>query len=142
MIEFNPDGSIRIPDLMQKRMQENNDKFKNTSCMQIKKEVVNFTAPKKCVLHMKISDKVYNSDFVEQAFKQIKDASSVPLRITKLSDKEFEIEVGTHFKRCSDCTNLIRKYKEIMGGNLIEDKGNCTYSGFSSKGFCYEDHFE
>ena len=100
MIDFNPDGSIKIPVLMQKRMQENRDKFENTSCMLIKKEVVNFTAPKKCMLHMKVSDKVYNSGFVEQAFKQIKEASSVPLKITKLSEKEFDIEVGTHFKRC------------------------------------------
>ncbi|MEK6947178.1 MAG: hypothetical protein AABX32_06235 [Nanoarchaeota archaeon] len=142
MIDFNPDGSIKIPVLMQKRMQENRDKFENTSCMLIKKEVVNFTAPKKCMLHMKVSDKVYNSGFVEQAFKQIKEASSVPLKITKLSEKEFDIEVGTHFKRCSDCTNLIRKCRELMCGNLIEEKGNCTYNGFPSNSFCYEDHFE
>ncbi|HLC50623.1 MAG TPA: hypothetical protein VJI97_04315 [Candidatus Nanoarchaeia archaeon] len=142
MIEFNPDGSIKIPDFMQKRIQENQDKFSNNPCILIKKEVVNFTAPKKCVLHMKISDKIHSSEFVDAAFRQIREASSVPLKINKLNEKEFEIEVGTHFKRCSDCTNLIRKYKEIMHGNLIEEKGNCTYSGFASNSFFYEDHFE
>lgn len=142
MMQFNPDGSIKLPDLMQKKAQENQNKFKNTSCIHIKKQVVDFTAPKKCILHLKLSDKVQNNVFIEQAFLQIKDAASVPLKITKESEKEFAIEVGTHFRRCSDCTNLIRKYKEIMQGNLIEETGNCTYSGYSSKDFCYEDYFE
>ena len=142
MIDFNPDGSIKIPGHMQKRMNEHSDRMNNSKCIIVKKEVVNFTAPKKCILHVMISEKMENNSAVVNGFAAASSDSQTPMRLRKISEKEFEIEVGTNFRRCSDCTALIGKLKHNASGNLIKDKGNCTYRGFSSNNFCYEDHFE
>ena len=45
----------------------------------------------------------------------------------EIKDKEFRIEIGTDFKRCTDCTSLVNRYREFMDGNIIEDKGECTF---------------
>jgi hypothetical protein len=62
--------------------------------------------------------------------------------LIKINEKEFDIEIGTHFKRCSDCTTLVNRYREFMEDSLIIEKGNCTYEPFSSRNFSYEDYFE
>ena len=62
------------------------------------------------------------------------------MKFNKINDKEFEIEVGTNFRRCSDCNKLVNQYREFMDGCVIEDKGSCTHEPRSN--FSYEDHFD
>lgn len=58
-----------------------------------------------------------------------------------IDTKNFEVEIGTDFRRCTDCTSLLNKYREFLDQNLIEKKGNCTFEGRRST-FCEEDCFE
>jgi len=139
MIEFNSDGGIKLPDALIKRKQEKEYMLKKGNCLLVRKEMVSFTAPKKCVLHLKLSDAITDSRFVETNYRQFD--SEVPTKIIKLNEKEFDIEVGTHFKRCSDCSKLISGFREFLDGNVIEEKGNCSYEG-KFINFCYEDYFE
>ena len=62
----------------------------------------------------------------------------VPIKIEKINDKQFEIEIGTDFKRCTDCNRLINRYKEYLEWNFIEEKGSCTFEGRARK-FYFED---
>ena len=140
MIGFNPDGSLKLPGHMQKRRQANEEKLKNQRCIKVKRKVINFDAPKKCMLHIQISDKIDDVRFIDTIYRFFKDNSTTPSKINKVSDKEFEVEIGTDFRRCSDCNALIREYRQFLDGNIIEEKGSCTFEG-RKRDFCYEDYF-
>jgi len=140
MFQFNSDGSLKLSQGTIQKKQENIDRMKKGRCILIHKEMVSFSAPKKCILRIRLSDMFIDNAFMEKIHFYFKSQAEVPSKIIRLSDKEFEIEIGTHFKRCSDCTNLIGRYREFLDGNIIEEKGNCTYEG--RKNFSYEDYFE
>ncbi|MGV8171521.1 MAG: hypothetical protein ACP5OA_02390 [Candidatus Woesearchaeota archaeon] len=141
MMQFNPDGSLKLPNKTVQNKLDNENRMKNVRCIEIKKEMVNFSAPKRCLLHLRLSDAMTDNRFVETTYNYFKDKATVPTKIIKLNDKEFDIEIGTDFKRCSDCTNLIHRYKDFLDGNVIELKGNCTYEPFR-RGFTEEDYFD
>ncbi|MCK5283486.1 MAG: hypothetical protein KAK00_08840 [Nanoarchaeota archaeon] len=141
MVEFNPDGSIKLPSSIIRREKETQNKMKNQRCISVRKDIISDRPPKSCNLIIRLSDKIIDFRFIDTIFTQFKIFSSVPIQLKKISDREYLVEVGTHFKRCSDCNSLISRYREFLDGNLIEDKGTCTYKG-RDKGFCYEDYFD
>jgi hypothetical protein len=141
MFQFNPDGSLKLSQGTLQKKQEDTDRMKRGKCILIHKEMVNFTAPKKCILRVKLSDAISDNRFMDTIYAYFKAQAEVPTKFIKLNDKEFDIEIGTHFKRCSDCTKLINRYKEFLDDNLIEEKGNCTYVG-PNRNFSYEDYFD
>ncbi|MBD3310239.1 hypothetical protein GF351_03395 [Candidatus Woesearchaeota archaeon] len=135
MPNFNPDGSITLPEKFQKKKDDDNIRFATQRCMKVSKEIVSFSAPKKCILNIKLSEKTNDNRFVETIFNRL--WASVPMQLEKLSGKDFKVTVGTHLRRCTDCTKLINSYREFI--QVIEEKGSCT---FKPKPFCHEDHFE
>ncbi|MFO8016040.1 MAG: hypothetical protein R6U32_02970 [Candidatus Woesearchaeota archaeon] len=142
MVEFNPDGSLKLPARMEKRQKEKVQRMRTARCMIVRKEMTSFTAPKKCVLHLKLSETIKDSRFIDTIYSYFKENASTPTKLTKIDEKDFHVEIGTDFKRCSDCADLIRRYKEFLYGNLIEEKGNCPSMKGIKQEFCYEDHFE
>ena len=122
-MEFNPDGSLKLPEAVIKRNQELTDKMVKGRCITIKKDIVSDKSPKKCVLHIRLSDFLNDSRFVPTILNE--SPLAVPIKLVRLNEKEFDIEIGTDFRRCSDCTSLINRYKEFI--EVIEDKGCCTY---------------
>ena len=140
MIEFNPDGSIKLPDRILKQKKDNEFKMKNGLCATIKKEVISTKSPKKCSLNITLSEKFTNDDFVMNLYSQFMDSSEVPSKLSKIGEREFEVEIGTCFSRCRDCTSLVNKFREFLEGNLIEIKGGCSFE--SNRPFCYEDYFD
>ncbi len=141
MIEFNPDGSIKLPENLAKGKAEREQKLKSQRCVLFRKELVSVWPPKKCVLHLKISDAFSDSSFVEKTYGYFRERAEVPSKIIRLNDKEFDIEIGTCFSRCSDCTSLIKRFRDFLDGNVIEDKGSCSYER-KNREFSYEDHFD
>lgn len=141
MVEFNPDGSIKFPGRVLKKNEENQDRMKHQRCIRIKREVVSFSPPKKCCLHITLSSALSDNRFIENIYNYFKENASVPSAIRKISEKEFEVDIGTDFKRCTDCNILINRYKEHLDENLIDEKGSCTFEGRKS-GFSYEDYFD
>ncbi|MBT3985474.1 hypothetical protein HOD38_05260 [archaeon] len=138
MMEFNPDGSMKLPEHMNRKKEENKEKLKKQRCICVKREVVNFSAPKKCVLQITLSEALSDNRFIETIYNYFKEKATVPHKLTKINEKQFEVEIGTDFKRCSDCNHLISEYRQFFGGNIIDEKGTCTFKGRS---FCYEDYF-
>ncbi len=140
MIEFNPDGSIKLPGNLAKRKEENQKKLRCQRCIQIKREVVNFTAPKKCILSITISEAFTDNQFIHTIYGYFNEKAAVPTKIKQINEKQFEIEIGTDFRRCSDCNSLINRYREFLEGNIVEEKGSCTFEG-RKREFSYEDYF-
>ena len=141
MIEFNEDGSIKLPGAMARKDAENESKLKTQKCIRIEREIVSFTAPKKCCLRITLSEAIKDHRFIATIYNYFREKASVPNTLKKIDDKHFEVEIGTDFRRCTDCQSLINRYREHLYGNIIEKKGSCTFEGFK-KSFCYEDYFE
>jgi hypothetical protein len=139
MVEFNPDGSIKLPSFLSRKLEDNKDKLTRQRCILIRKEVVSGDAPKKCTLHITISDAITDNRFIENIYLNFKKHANVPLNLRKVDEKHFDIDVGTNFKRCTDCNTLIARFREFLDGNIIENKGSCTFEG--RKDFLYEDYF-
>lgn len=139
MIQFNPDGSIKLPDYVAEEKNKKQYRMEKTRCAHVRKEVVNTYPPKSCKLHIKLSKMITNVDMIENAFNTFRINAETPCRIIKIEDKEYHIEVGTNFRRCSECNQLIGRLRDILDGNVILDKGSCT---LKEREFCYEDHFE
>jgi hypothetical protein len=111
MIEFNPDGSIKIPDAMRKQKEEKNLRMKIGHCVTVQKEVVSFTAPKKCHLTLKLSEKIINDEFIPRIYGYFNENSEVPSKLTKNQDNEHVVVIGSSFSRCRDCTNFINRIR-------------------------------
>ena len=141
MIEFNPDGSIKLPTAMKNKEIEKENKLKTQRCIRIRKDIVSSYTPKSCTLLITVSDAITDQSFIKSVYGFFKKNSQVPTKLEKLNDKEFYVEIGTHFRRCSDCSALIKRYKDYLDGNLIEEKGTCTYER-KIREFAYEDYFD
>ena len=140
MIEFNPDGSLKLPERLAQAHEENKEKLTKQRCIRIRREIVSDTAPKKCILKITLSEAINDDRFIDTIYKEFKSNASVPSKLTKIGERLFDVEIGTDFRRCTDCNSLINKYREFFDGNIIENKGSCPFEG-RSKSFCYEDHF-
>ena len=142
MIEFNADGSIKLPGKLAKKKADDTHRMRNTRCATIRKEIVSTYAPKSCILHITLSDRLTDNRFVENIYREFDRDSEVPSKLVKVNEKEFRIEIGTCFRRCSDCTSLIHRYRSFLDSNAIEQQGGCTYRQNIGSGFSYEDHFD
>jgi len=141
MAEFNPDGSIKLPPIVLQQKARDKVRMLNQRCIKVEREVVDFTAPKKCVLHITLSRKFPDSRFIHTLYNYFAERAVVPHKLTKINDFRFDVEIGTDFKRCSDCQSLINRYRDFLDGNIIEAKGSCTFEG-RKKNFSYEDYFD
>ena len=136
IIMFNPDGSIKLPEKLEKQKQDREIKMKNAQCVHIKRELTDFK-PKKCVLHIKLSDQMQENGLIERTHHYFNQRAEVPTKLKKINGKQYEVEIGTDFRRCTDCNSFIRAIREFV--EVLEDKGNCT---FEHREFSYEDYFD
>ncbi|MFC1768391.1 hypothetical protein ACFLZX_01380 [Nanoarchaeota archaeon] len=141
VVEFNPDGSIKLPEGLAMKKQKEEYRLQRGRCVLIKKELVNPKSPKKCSLHITLSNVFTDNSFVERVYNYFNQNSQVPSKLIKINDKEFNVEIGTCFSRCRDCNSLVSRFRDHLDGNVIERKGSCTYEG-RGQSFCYEDYFE
>jgi hypothetical protein len=141
MVTFNPDGSLRIPVRIAEKKQQNSQRMQSQICIRIRRSIVSSVAPKKCALHITLSDAIKDSMFVSTIFKSFKERASVPSSLKKINEKEFGVEIGTDFRRCTDCCALVGLYREFLDGNIIEEKGGCTFLD-NRKEMHYEDYFD
>jgi hypothetical protein len=138
MIEFNPDGSLKLPDSVREKIEK--EKFRMTSarCIRIHKDLENHK-PKTCKLYVTVSDAITDVSFVENITKDLSKNSEVPIKFTQITEKEMEIIIGTEFLRCTECNKLISRFREFLDGNVIEEQGTCTWQ---KREFDYEDYFD
>jgi hypothetical protein len=140
-MEFNPDGSIKLPTKLQQQNDKNVNKLLNQKCIEVRREIVSDYAPKKCNLNITLSKAIHDTRFITNIYEEWKKGSQTPSDLIKHNDKEFTVIINTNFKRCTDCNKLINTYREFLYSNLIDKKGTCTFEGFK-KNFHYEDYFD
>ncbi len=133
---FNPDGSLKVPE----HLKQNKEKLKTQRCIKVKRELASTTPPKKCILHLTLSEAINDNRFISTIYACFNENASVRTKLIKIDEKNFEVHIETNLRRCTDCNSLINKYREFLDGNIVEDKGSCTFE--SIKEFCYEDYFD
>lgn len=142
MIEFNPDGSIKLPEHVAKKKASDDYKMQKGQCIKYRKDIVSERAPKKCQIMLTLSEAIIDERFVLTIHKRFSNRVETPTKIEQLSDNEFKVEIGTDFRRCSDCQSFIGEIREFLYGNMIEESGTCTKGTMRKKSFCYEDYFD
>jgi len=141
MIDFNPDGSIKLPTGMAREKKDFEDRMRLGRCVHIRKEVVSKWAPKKCMIHIRVSEKVPSVDVMLLPYKGFVSNTITPTKFIKDSEREAKVEIGSEFRRCSDCDLLIKRFGEQLEGNSIVDDGNCETKRHEQE-FCEEDYFD
>jgi hypothetical protein len=141
MIQFNPDGSIKVPGNIARNTAVNLSKMQNERCIKFRKEVVNYRSPKKCAIYLALSQKIDDARFIETIYNEFSKKTEAATSLIRLSDKEYKVEIGTTFKRCTDCCNFVNELKGFLYDNMIEEKGSCTFERTYRK-FSYEDYFD
>jgi len=141
MMEFNPDGSIRVPKKVQQAKDAELNKMKSQKCIMVRRDLVSEKPPKKCMLHVRLSEAINDNRFIKNIHGFWEKDAQVPSKITEHNPLEFTIEIGTDFRRCTDCNSLINRYREHLYSNLIDKKGSCSFEGFK-RNFSYEDYFD
>ena len=121
-MEFNSDGSLKLPPKMQKSLDNQNERMNSSRCIKIKKEIINFEAPKKCNLQITLSNAISDFRFVNNIYNYFLEGSTVSTKLIQIDDLNYTIEIGTDFKRCSDCTNLINRYLKTNEISIIKQK--------------------
>jgi hypothetical protein len=140
-VEFNPDGSVKLPGQLAAVKANAEMKMRVGRCVDVRKEVMRTHAPKMCLLHITLSDRMAGDKLIEKIHSYyMKEKSETPTKIRQINDKEWVIEIGSAFRRCSDCNSFVTRIKEFMDGNILESSGNCTFEK-RVPGFSYEDFF-
>ncbi|MFH1134413.1 MAG: hypothetical protein V1735_08060 [Nanoarchaeota archaeon] len=139
MVEFNADGSIKLPEAFARRKADDEVRLKTQRCLRIRREIVSFRPPKECVLSITAADAILDRRFVETVWEGFNRTAKTPMKLSRLGDKEFEIRVGSDFHRCSECAALRGRFREFLDGNIIDVRGNCA---FEQRKFDYEDYFD
>jgi len=138
MVEFNPDGSLKVPQWMAQAKKDEDKILASPFGMRVVKEVIRYESPKLCNVHLTLSPHVSSAAFVQTITSDFKQHAQTPIKLVQKADKEFTVEVGTSFRRCSECTSLIGRFRENANGNLLLKKGNCPYE---QRSFSDEDYF-
>jgi hypothetical protein len=142
-IQFNPDGSIKLPTQLAARAADQERQMALGRCFHVRKEVVSkAVGMKKCVLHVTVSEKMAAEMPVERIYKWFLEANpETPTKIVKVDANRYAIEIGTAFRRCTDCTSFVSRLKGFTDGNIIIEKGMCSFEQ-NNRSFAYEDFFE
>ncbi|MCF7860944.1 hypothetical protein K9M79_01770 [Candidatus Woesearchaeota archaeon] len=127
MFEFNPDGSLKLPGRLQAKKDKDLARLKSQRCVKFKRDIISFDAPKKCRLSLTVSEAFPDHRFVITTYNYFLEKASVETKITKVGDREYEIEIDTHLRRCTDCCSLINRFRDFLDGNIIDEKGNCPF---------------
>ncbi|MFH1439956.1 MAG: hypothetical protein ABIG89_05285 [Candidatus Woesearchaeota archaeon] len=125
-IEFNSDGSIKLPGQMQEKKDKDNSDFNNRSAIRITKSKVSASTPLRCELTITASDKVTNPKIISFLFNECSKnfTGGAELSIRQINEREYVVSIVSGYKRCTWC-NLFLDY--------IRDETNFA---FQVKGYC------
>ena len=99
MVEFNADGSIKLPGRLGEQKEKDILRMKNERCIRVKKEIVRHHAPKECVLRIELSAAIDDARFIRTIYDQVLARASVDMDFTISDGAVIEIRIGTDFKR-------------------------------------------
>jgi hypothetical protein len=133
-MEFNPDGSIKLPEGMAKKKEDDEKIFQNEPCVRVIIDEISTVTPLTCELTIQASDKVNNFDKIEYIFETSKERSmnESGLSIKKITNREYVVKIVSGKDRCSWCENFRNGIERSMGVKVI-NWGSCFAYSSSRK---------
>ena len=124
-MEFNPDGSLKLPDCILKKKEGDDEIFSNEPSIRITRHQISPETPLKCELIIEASDKLDNpekiKDFYNTAISKFKHMAD--LSIKKINERKYSVIIISGQFRCSWCESF-RRYLKGMNVKIIE-WGSC-----------------
>jgi len=115
-VEFNPDGSIKLPMINPRRNEEEDSEFKNEKVIRIIRSPIPDNQYLIDELNILISDKVENPELVEKAFNSAtgKFRHMAQLTIKKIGERHFRVRIVSGQYRDS----WIHKFRDFIGERM------------------------
>lgn len=126
--EFNPDGSLKLPDNIVKKRKDDEKVFREEPAIRIVRDQISSITPLKCELTIEASDKLENPERIESVYNSArgKFEHKAQLSIQKINDKEYVVTIVSGQFRCSWCENFRRYLGEELNAKII-NSGSCFY---------------
>ena len=112
-VEFNPDGSIKLPEKIIKQREDSDNIFRNEQSIRVIKNQVSSVTPLECELIIEASDKLPDPERIKSIYTRAtgKFRHLAQLRIQKINDRKYVVTIISGQYRCSWCENF-REYLE------------------------------
>ena len=127
-LEFNPDGSMKLPESMVKKKEDEDKIFQDEPCVRIIRDQISTVTPLTCELLIQASDKLDNFDKIEYIFETSKErvvhGVGADLSIKKINNKEYVVKIISGAYRCSWCENFRKGIERSMKVKVI-NWGSC-----------------
>ncbi|MBU2637671.1 MAG: hypothetical protein KJ955_01740 [Nanoarchaeota archaeon] len=125
-VEFNEDGSIKLPELITKQKEENKKIFQNEPSIKIIRNQISSVRPLDCELKLHASDKLGNFEMIGGLFREAegKFRHMANLSIKRVDGKMFIIRIISGQYRCDWC----HKFRELLKNEFdsrVIDEGSC-----------------
>ncbi|HME86894.1 MAG TPA: hypothetical protein VKE88_00595 [Candidatus Nanoarchaeia archaeon] len=119
MVEFNPDGSIKLPSRMLKQAEENNTVFESRPSFRILRNQTSTITPLTCELTIETS-KHLDPSVVERVFNQTKEnfRTDAGLSITQFEGKHI-VKIVSGFNRCNWCHAFLNNLSDTANARII-----------------------
>lgn len=125
-VEFNPDGSIKLPARLVKKKENEDKTFQDEPSIRIIRNQISTVTPLTCELLIQASDKLENFDKIETIFRQAtgKFKHMANLCIRKIDNTHYSVKIISGIYRCSWCENFREYLGKEMNAKVI-NWGSC-----------------
>ena len=132
-MEFNQDGSLKLPEEEIKRRENKKQIFQDESAIKITRFQISSTTPLNCELTLHASNKLKEPEKIKQIFEKAKGKFKhmSELSILKIDDKEYKVKIISGRFRCSWCENFRNFLEEELDTKII-NQGSCLFYSSSN----------
>jgi len=125
-IEFNPDGSMKLPENLAKKKEDEDRVFQDEPSVRIIRNQISTVTPLTCELVIQASDKLDDFEKIESVFREAtgRFRHMADLSIRKIGDREYTVKIISGMYRCSWCENFRRFIEREMKVKVI-NWGSC-----------------
>ncbi|MEK6886207.1 MAG: hypothetical protein AABW88_00060 [Nanoarchaeota archaeon] len=116
MVEFNPDGSIKLPSRMTKQNDANDNLFATQPSFKILRNQTSTVTPLTCELHIEASKHILTPNIIELAFNEAKNNFKTDAGLTKTNNV---IKIVSGFNRCNWCHHFIDHLADRSNARII-----------------------
>lgn len=109
-VEFDEHGNIKLPQILQKRKEENEILFKEGKAIKIEQIIDSYETPRKCSIIIEYSPAFRNPEKIESLYKQSTKIFEhfATLSFHKISANKFKATAASGRRMCNWCNSFIK----------------------------------
>ncbi|MFH1064704.1 MAG: hypothetical protein V1729_06480 [Candidatus Woesearchaeota archaeon] len=128
-IEFNPDGSIKLPTKMASRRIAQDNTFDNYPCVRVTRDQISHSTPLKCDLIVDVSPKFMYPNRIETMYEFARDRfpHEANMKMVKEGNRRYVISIISGRLRCSWCQAFRNHLQNNLECRFLQG-GSCSRS--------------